>query len=45
MTAHNVALVHQSFKSEFDSPDRVTLEEVVNNSQEFGFAVREPRLL
>jgi hypothetical protein len=40
-----MALAHQLFKSEFDSPDRVNLEEVVNRSRQFGFAVRERKLL
>ena len=40
-----MALVHQLFKSEFDSLDRITLEQVVNHSQKFGFVVRERKLL
>ena len=39
-----MALVHQLFKSEFDSPDRASLEEVANRSQKLGFVLRERRI-
>jgi len=44
VTPYSMALVHQLFKTEFDGPDRVNLEEVVDHSQKFGFAVRGRKL-
>ena len=39
-----MALVHQLLESEFDSPDRASLEEVANRSQKLGFAAQERKL-
>jgi len=39
-----MALVHQLFKSEFDSPDRANLGDVVNRSRDLGFVLRERKL-
>jgi len=44
VTLHGMALVYQLFKSAFDSPDLVNLDEVTNRSQELGFTIRERRL-